>query len=85
MTSQLRCDGCGRRFGKRARPLLLFSTFVLCAGCADSIAIHVAVSWLHATTFEQPDNIRAASMASGAITSPLADADKHSHPPSDGR
>jgi hypothetical protein len=43
MTSQLRCDGCSKRFGKRARPLLLFSTFVLCAECADSIAIHAVL------------------------------------------
>jgi hypothetical protein len=40
MTAQLRCDGCGHRFGRRARPLLMFSMFVLCPGCADSIAIH---------------------------------------------
>jgi len=36
----LRCHGCGLRFGRRARPLLLFSTFVLCAQCANDPAIH---------------------------------------------
>jgi hypothetical protein len=40
MTSQLRCDGCSVRFGRRARPLLLFSTFVLCPQCAESTTIH---------------------------------------------
>ena len=38
---QLRCAGnCGRRFGKRARTLLPFSTFVLCPECADDPAVH---------------------------------------------
>jgi hypothetical protein len=40
MTAQLHCAGCGRRFGKRARALLLFSTLVLCPRCAESAAVH---------------------------------------------
>jgi len=43
MTAHLHCDGCGVRFGKRARPLLMFSMFVLCPGCEDSIAIHAVL------------------------------------------
>jgi hypothetical protein len=40
VTAQLHCAGCGRRFGKRSRSLLVVASFVLCADCADDTAVH---------------------------------------------
>ena len=37
---QLRCAGCNHRFGKRARSVLLYATYVLCLDCANSIETH---------------------------------------------
>lgn len=36
----LHCLGCGRRFGRRARGLLIGASFVLCWACADDPKIH---------------------------------------------
>jgi hypothetical protein len=40
MTDSLHCHGCGHRFGRRSRSLLLFSAFALCQRCAGDDAVH---------------------------------------------
>jgi hypothetical protein len=37
---QLRCHGCGRRFGRRARPLFVFPACLLCQPCGDLLTVH---------------------------------------------
>jgi hypothetical protein len=43
MTEQLFCAGCRRRFGKRAKTVLMFGDFVLCEPCSVSRAAHARV------------------------------------------
>jgi hypothetical protein len=38
--TQLRCRGCNRRFGKRARAVLLFETYLVCRECAFDVTMH---------------------------------------------
>jgi hypothetical protein len=40
MSAQLYCAACHRRFGRRAKTLLLFSTVVLCPACAEDPQVH---------------------------------------------
>jgi hypothetical protein len=41
--TRLRCAGCNHRFGKRARTVLLFESFVLCVECSTSVTVHKKV------------------------------------------
>jgi hypothetical protein len=38
--TQLRCPGCGHRFGKRAHTVLMFTDFVVCLPCSTSTQAH---------------------------------------------
>jgi len=44
MTAQLRCTGCGHRFGKRSRALVIVGA-ALCRNCGDDPAVHRRLLW----------------------------------------
>ncbi len=39
-TNQLHCSGCQKRFGKRAKTVLMFGTTLVCPECAISREAH---------------------------------------------
>lgn len=43
MTDQLRCTGCDRRFGRRARVFVVAGATALCHDCAASPTVHADV------------------------------------------
>jgi hypothetical protein len=38
--TQLRCQHCQRRMGRRSHPVLFYAAFILCRDCATSPAAH---------------------------------------------
>jgi hypothetical protein len=38
--AMLHCAGCGRRFGRRARAVLLLESCLVCEPCSHDIAVH---------------------------------------------
>ena len=40
MVSELECAGCGHRFGKRAKSVVLLGNDAFCLSCAGSIEVH---------------------------------------------
>jgi hypothetical protein len=38
--TQLRCAGCGHRFGRKSRSVVVVATYALCGNCANDIDVH---------------------------------------------
>jgi hypothetical protein len=43
MTPTLKCFGCGHRFGRKARSVLMLANCVFCNQCADDVKVHARV------------------------------------------